>query len=66
MCTEYDFSGAKRALPSVKNFILIKKFNKSSTYMRNMMQIHVNLQLSPACRGIGLVLQLLAGAQVLF
>ena len=51
MCTEYDFLGAKRALLSVKNCILIKKSDKSSTYMRNMMQIHVNLQLSPGCRG---------------
>jgi hypothetical protein len=66
MCTEYDFLGAKPALPSIKNCILIKKYNKSSTYMRNMMQIHVNLQLSPDCRRIGLVFQLLEDAQVRF
>jgi hypothetical protein len=66
MCTEYDFLGAKPALPSVENCILIKKYNKSSTYMRNMMQIHVNLQLSPDCRGIGLDLQRIDGAQVSF
>ena len=66
MCTEYHFLRAKSALASIKNCILIKKSNKSSTYMRNMMQIHVNLQLSPDCRRIGLVFQLLEDAQVRF
>jgi hypothetical protein len=66
MCTEYDFLGAKPALPSFENCILIKKYNKSSTYMRNMMQIHVKLQLSPDCRGIGLVLERIEGAQASF
>ena len=64
MCTGYDFLGTKPALPSVENCILIKKYNKSSTYMRNMMQIHINLQPSAGCRGIGLVFELIEGAQV--
>lgn len=66
MCTEYDFLGAKPALASIKNCILIKKYNKSSTYMRNMMQIHVNPQPGPGFRGIGLVLHPIEGAQVRF
>ena len=49
MCTEYDFLRAKSAPASIKNFILIKKYDKSSTYMRNMMQIHVNVELSLDC-----------------
>ena len=66
MCTEYDFLGAEPALPSVENCILIKKYNKSSTYMRNMMQIHINRPLTLSSSPIGLVLQLIEGAQVRF
>ena len=66
MCTGYDFLGTKPALPSVENCILIKKYNKSSTYMRNMMQIHINPQPGRAFRGIGLDLHPIEGAQVRF
>jgi len=51
---------------TIKKRSLIKKFDKSSTYNRNMMQIHINRPLTLSSSPIGLVLQLIEGAQVRF